>query len=146
MSDTQSALPESVAGPLEHWMDQLPALSIEEVVERTLTRTLMAATADDVLANPEAMGLEALSGEVVSILGISGCLPSRHKGGLSRYLVLDLERETTGEKVSVTCGSPYVVSRVFRLAELGALPARVRVLALDSSANPGQTSLWLVKP
>jgi hypothetical protein len=131
---------------LELKLDQLPALSIDEVVERTLTKTLNATTAEDVLADPEAVGLGDYAGKVLTLLAVAGALPSAYKTGPSRFIVVDCIDNETGGRFSATCGSPYVISRALRLAELGLLPAQVRVVELESTANPGQSSLWLVKP
>ncbi|MHB8506286.1 MAG: hypothetical protein ACYDEN_11330 [Acidimicrobiales bacterium] len=146
MSDTPSNLPVVATQAMEARLDRLPALDVEDVIERTLTRTLSATTAEEVLADPEARGLRDFVGRVITITGVAGALPSRYDTGLSRYLVVDVEDETTGTKGVVTVGSPFVAARVLRLVELGALPARVRVVELESASNPGQASLWITKP
>lgn len=130
---------------LEGRLDQLPALSIEDVTERTIQRTMAATTADDVLADPQAKGLEAFTGQVITINKVLGALPSDFQTGLTRYLVLEIARSDTGELDVVTTGSLFVVSRVFKLMELNALPAKVRVLELESKNKKGQSSLWIVK-
>jgi hypothetical protein len=83
-------------------------------------------------------------GENVIIVGIDGWLPSDIKSGLGRYIVLSCIDPATGEHFTATTGSPYVITRALRLAELGALPVEVRVVELESKSNPNQSSLWIV--
>ena len=141
---TPATIPAAAA--IERYLDALPVLSIEELTERTLTQTLNATTIEDVLKNPEAAGLEDYNGQVLRVDRIAGVLPSTYQTGPTRYVVIDCVPDTTGEPVSITCGSPYVMTRLFRAAELDAFPVRVRVIALESVSNPGQSSLWIVKP
>lgn len=125
-------------------LDQLPALSVDDVVERTLTATLNATTVDQVFKNPQAMGLRDLVGETLLLVAISGWLPSDIKTGLGRYVVLDCVLVRTGEHITCTTGSPYVITAAVRAMELGALPVKVKVVELESRSNPSQGSLWLV--
>jgi hypothetical protein len=145
---TKDNLPQVATGTeaIEQAMDTLPALSTDDVVERTLSRTMNATTAEDVLADPGAVGLADYVGRVIELVAVAGVLPSRYDSGLSRYVVMDIVDPDTGEKVSVTVGSTYIISRALKLAQLGALPCKVRVLELESASNPGQSSLWIVKP
>jgi hypothetical protein len=140
-------LPEIVSawGELESQLDALPTLDIEQLADRTISRILTASSPDEVLANPEPTGLGTFAGDVVILHSITGCMPSAFTTGPSRYIVLDITDEHTGEQLSVTCGSPYVIAAAFALQRLGELPTRCRVLALDSKSNPGQKSLWIVK-
>lgn len=143
---TTDNLPSTTAGSdaLLAKLDNLPALSVDDVIERTLTRALSAGTAEEVLSNPEAMGLRDLVGQTVIVNGIDGWLPSDIKGGLGRYVVLSCTDPETGERFTATTGSPYVITRALRLAELDALPQLVRVVELESKSNPNQSSLWIV--
>lgn len=145
MSDTRPNLPEPAIRALDAGLEKLPAMSVDDVIERSLAATLNAGTVDDVLADPESRGLRDLAGRVVTLHGILGALPSSKKGPLNRYVVLDVEDEATGERGAASTGSLYVVARALRLLELDAYPVKVRVVELESTANPGQSSLWITK-
>jgi hypothetical protein len=142
---TKLPVPASSMSALEDRLDELPALDTAEVVERTLARILSAEDAATIFADPEAMGLRDLVGREVELVGIAGCLPSRHGQGPSRYLVLECADPATGERFAVTTGSVYAMAAAVRAWEAGLLPQRVRVVELESASNPGQTSTWLVK-
>ena len=144
---TATNLPATIdqVGALESRMDSLPALDTATVVERTLSRILNATAAADIFANPESQGLRDWSGKVIVVNAVAGCLPSNKKGALSRYLVLDCVDPETGEAFAATTGSLYACSAALRAAEVGALPATLRVVELESASNPGQTSVWLVR-
>jgi len=133
-------------GELEAMLDDLPVLDVEELAERTIAKTLAATSLDEILENPEAIGLRKFAGYIVIIHGIAGCMPSNYDTGPGRYMVLDITDELTGEVLAVTCGSAYVMARVFALLKTGQLPARVRVIELESKNKKGQTSLWVTKP
>lgn len=140
-------LPEIVSawGELESVLDSLPVLDVEQLADQTMARLLGASTPDTILANPEPTGLGEYAGDAIIVHDITGCIPSAYETGPSRYIVLDITDEHTGENLSVTCGSPYVMAAAFSLKRTGNLPQRCRVLALDSKSHPGQKSLWLVK-
>ena len=144
---TSNNLPEKVsaADQLEEKLDQLPALDTAEVVERTLNRILTGTTAEAIFANPESAGLRDMAGRVIIVNAVAGCLPSKMKSGLSRYVVLDCTDPETGEAFAATTGSMYAVAAALRAAAAGLLPQRLRVVELESASNPGQTSVWLVK-
>ena len=144
---TSNNLPErvSAADQLEEKLDQLPALDTTEVVERTLRRILNGESAEAIFANPESAGLRDMAGRVIIVNAVAGCLPSKMKSGLSRYVVLDCTDPDTGESFAATTGSMYAVASALRAAAAGLLPQRLRVVELESASNPGQTSVWLVK-
>ncbi|WP_343576706.1 hypothetical protein [Mycobacterium sp.] len=146
MPDTPAVTDSRNLDRLERAIDLIPIMSVDDLVARTLERALNADSVEDVLADPEAVGLRDLVGQVVTLERVAGALPSTYTTGPTRYIILDVTPETTGTPMSVTCGSPYVISRAIRLAELGALPTRVRVLELESASNPGQSSLWITRP
>ena len=135
----------SAAEALEERLDQLPALDTTEVVERTLERILAATTAEAIFSNPESVGLRDRAGSVIIVNKVVGCLPSKMKSGLSRYVVLDCTDPDTGENFAATTGSLYATAAALKAAEQGLLPQALRVVELESASNPGQTSVWLVK-
>ena len=145
-SDTTVPATVDVVGALETRMDALPALDTSEVTERTLSRMMDATTLETLFASPESSGLADYAGRVITLEAVVGCLPSTKRGALTRYLVLSCTDNETGERVTLTTGSLYAATAALRAHELGLLPAQLRVLELESVANPGQTSLWLVKP
>lgn len=131
---------------LETRLDQLPVFDLEGLAERTIANTLSATTPEEVLADPSAAGLDDFADRVVYLVAITGALPSAYDTGPTRYVTLDIADPDTGEHHTVTTGSPYVMSRAFKLADMGALPCLVRVLQLESKNNSGRTSLWITKP
>jgi hypothetical protein len=145
MSNTK--IPEKlVAGQsLERYLDQLPALDVTDVVERSMDRILNATSPEEAAANPEAMGLRDWAGKKLVVYGVAGALPSQLKTGPSRYIVLDCADPETGERFSVTTGGAYAMATALKYWEAGWYPERFRVVELESASNPGQTSLWLVK-
>ena len=146
MGNTNLPAEVSAVDAIEMWLDTFPAMDIDEVSERTLARTLSATTMDDVLRDPTGTGIKTLDGDVLTILEVVGVLDSEFESRFRKYVVLDVMNETTGEKMTVTGGGDYVLSRVFQAYKLGALPFRARVLCLESRSHPGRTSVWLVKP
>jgi len=137
--------PSAAALALEERLDALPDLDTTEVTDRTLARILGATTAEEIFSNPEASGLRDRAGSVIILNKVVGCLPTKMKSGLSRYVVLDCTDPDTGEVFAATTGSLYAVAAALKAAEQGLLPQRLRVVELESAANPGQTSVWLVK-
>lgn len=145
MTDSNLPIAGDRMADIEQRMDALPAMNTAQVVERTLTRILNASQAEEIFANPESQGLRDWAGRVIVLNNVAGCLESTKKGPLSRYLVLDCTDPETGVMFAATTGSTYAVTAALRAKELGLLPQRLRVVELESTANPGQTSLWLVK-
>ena len=135
----------SAVEALEARLDNIPALDTSEVVERTLSRILNGDNAEAIFANPESVGLRDRAGSVIILNAVAGCLPSKMKSGLSRYVVLDCTDPETGEQFAATTGSLYAASAALRAQEAGLLPQTLRVVELESASNPGQTSVWLVK-
>jgi hypothetical protein len=135
----------SAAEALELRLDKLPALDLTDVVERTMSRIINAASPEEAAANPESQGLRDLAGRTIVVHDILGCLPSTMKTGPSRYIVLDCTDTESGERLTTTTGSVYAVGTALRYWEMGWFPATFRVVELESASNPGQSSLWLVK-
>lgn len=135
----------SASEALEARLDALPALEVDDVVERTLERILGAQSPEEAAANPEAMGLRDWAGKTIVVNALSGCLPSSMKTGPSRYIILDCTDPSSGERFSVTTGGAYAMATALKYWEAGWFPATFRVVELESASNPGQTSVWLVK-
>lgn len=135
--------PSDAAAELDAMIEALPDLESEDLMERTLSRTLNATEVVDIFANPELEGFLNLIDHDLVLRAVLGHLPSRYVDG-QKYLVYDVLDESTGERLTVASGSPYVASSALRAAALGKLPVECRALALDSREKPGQQSLWLV--
>jgi hypothetical protein len=135
--------PADAAAELDIMITALPDLESEDLMERTLARTLNATEVVDIFANPELEGFLNLIDHDLVLRDVLGHLPSRYVDG-QRYLVYDVLDESTGEHLTVASGSPYVASSALRAKALGKLPVECRALALDSRDKPGQQSLWLV--
>lgn len=135
--------PADAAAELDAMIVALPDLESEDLMERTLARTLNATEVVDIFANPELEGFLNLIDHDLVLRDVLGHLPSRYADD-QKYLVYDVLDESTGEHLTVASGSPYVASSALRAKFLGKLPVECRALALDSRDKPGQQSLWLV--
>lgn len=140
----QLVQPGDAAAELDRMVLALPNLENDDLTEQTLARIMMADTEEDIFANPELEGFLNLLGRPLVLLDVLGHLPSRYEGS-ARFLVYSVLDETTGEKLTVASGSPYVAVSALRAKQVGKLPAKVRAMALDSKEKAGQSSLWLVK-
>lgn len=140
----QLVQPGDAAAELDRMVLALPNLENDDLTEQTLARIMMADTEEDIFANPELEGFLNLLGRPLVLLDVLGHLPSRYEGS-ARFLVYSVLDETTGEKLTVASGSPYVAVSALRAKQLGKLPTKVRAMALDSKEKQGQQSLWLVK-
>ena len=122
-----------------------PVVPPDELEGRTLVRTLTAETATAVLAAPESVALDDITGEPFWLMGISFFTYSQVKDRENDlYVYLDCYWDD-GRGFSATTGSPFVISRVHRLSELGVLPRRVMSILVESRRNSGQSSLWIVE-
>ena len=135
--------PADAAAELDVMILALPDLEQDDLTARTLARTLNATELADIFANPDLEGFLNLIDHDLVLRDVVGHLPSRYVDG-QRYLVYDVVDESTGERLNVASGSPYIASSALRAKALGKLPAPVRALALDSREKSGQQSLWLV--
>lgn len=114
------------------------------IAERTISRTMAAETPEQLLADPEAGGLRDHVGEVLTITQVLGIAPSALAGG--GYYIIFEATKPDGEILTLTTGSQFAASRIAMLAAKGWLPRTIRVVELESTSNPGQSSLWIVDP
>jgi hypothetical protein len=122
-----------------------PFVSIDEMEGMSLQRTLAASTATAVLAEPESHALDEMTGEPFWLQGIDFFTFSQVKGHeADLYAYLNCYWDN-GAGFTVTTGSPFVITRVHRLAELQVLPRRVMSILVESKRNQGQASLWIVE-
>lgn len=135
--------PGDAAAELDRMITALPDLANDDLTEQTLSRIMNATDLEDIFANPELEGFLNLLGKPLVLLDVLGHLPSQYDGA-AKFLVFSVLDETTGERLTVASGSPYVAVSALRAKTLGKLPAKVRAMALDSKDKPGQQSLWLV--
>ena len=113
------------------------------LIERSLNRIMNATTAEEALSDPESAGLRDYSGKVITIVGVVGIMPSAIKTS-DFYLIFEARTKVGGGVETLTTGSPYAASRIIKCAAEGWLPRRVLVMELESTSNPGQSSLWIV--
>lgn len=116
---------------------------VEQLAERSIERAMNAATPEELLADPESGGLRDLAGQAITITAVLGIMPSTIKDG-DYYIVFEAATPPNGELSILTTGSRFAAARIATLAAKGWLPRAVRVVELESTANKGQSSLWVV--
>jgi len=119
-------------------------VAVDEMEGLTIARTLTAETATAVLAEPESHPLDEMTGEPFWVDGIDFFTYSQVKGRESDLYAYINAHWDDGRGFQATTGSPFVISRVHRLSELGVLPRRVMSVLVESKRNAGQSSLWVV--
>lgn len=140
---TPTPAPEVLPAIPEH-LRGLPVLTGgEDLVARTIERILHAETPEQALADPDAQGVRDLVGQIVILRELVGIMPSAIREG-DWYVVLEAANVVTGQVITLTSGSVYVVAAAAKMHRQGWLPRPVRIVELESASNPGQSSLWLV--
>jgi hypothetical protein len=134
----------SAAEILAEKLENYPILDPETIDERTMLKTLSAASAEDVGAMPDTASLDSITGEPFYLLGIEGCLPSEIKGRADDFYYLLACKWDDGRHFTASTGSRFCITRAIRWDELGALPRRVMSVSLESKRDSSRTSLWLV--
>lgn len=121
----------------------IPIISdTDELTMRTIERSMSATTPEELLSDPDAGSLRDLVGQIITVTGVVGIMPSKYNTA-NYYLVFEAIT-TEGQAPSIlSTGSPYAASRIAVLVAKGWAPRRVRVIELESAANPGQSSLWV---
>ena len=115
----------------------------DELVLRTIERTLAATSVEELLSDPDAGSLRDLVGQIIIPTAVVGIMPSKYTTG-AYYLVFEAITDPERPPATLSTGSPYAASRIATAAAKGWLPRRMRVLELESASNPGQSSLWVV--
>ena len=122
----------------------LPIITdIEALVEASMLKILTAESVEELLANPETASLRDYSGKVLTFTDVTGILPSQIRQG-DYYCIVEAIDEGSGQRLTLTTGSPYAGGRLAVAKAKGWLPRRMRVLEMESASNPGQSSLWVV--
>lgn len=126
------------------WLRGVPIITDAlALVERSMERILSAETAEELLADPDSIGLKDIIGQFVTPTTVIGIAPSTIREG-DYYVIFDGVYGPRQEIRTFTVGSPYAGGRIVKAHLKGWLPRRMRVVALESAANPGQSSLWVV--
>ena len=132
-----------VAGSPPKYLAGIPIYDgTEALAERSIERAMNARTPEELLADPESGGLRDYVGKPITINAVLGIMPSTINEG-DFYIVFEAVT-SDGELVTLTTGSRFAAARIATLAAKGWLPRAVRVVELESTANKGQSSLWVV--
>lgn len=144
---SKTNLPERKTGTelIAEIASQYRVVSFDEMEGLTIERTMMAETATQVLAAPESVSLDEHTGEPFWLIGIDFFAQSQVKGREDDVYAYINCYWDNGSGFQATTGSPFVISRVHRLAMLGVLPRRVMSVLVESKRNQGQSSLWIVE-
>lgn len=125
------------------WLAGIPVIDdTTDIEERTLARIMAAQSPEELLANPESIGLRDRVGQCLTFHRVEGLLPSTIRPG-DFYGLIEAVTDD-GELVSVTTGSPYALGRIVKAHLAGWLPRRMKVVELESTTHPGQSSLWVI--
>lgn len=122
--------------------DTLEAPDATEQASGIVRRIMDAKTAEDVLGESTVTHARDILDTPLQVLTVHWN-KSTLAEGLPIYAVLDCV-DDDGAPVTVTCGGVRVMAQVARLAELGALPARVRILESERPTAAGFRPLRLV--
>jgi hypothetical protein len=121
-----------------------PIISPEDFEGLGIQRALQAETLTAVLAMPESVSLDEITGTPFWLLGIDfftySAVKTREK---DLYAYINCYWDN-GVGFQATTGSGYALGRVHRCAQLNGLPRRVMSLLVESKRTPGQSSLWIV--
>jgi len=121
-----------------------PLINLDDDEGHSIMAALMAETAEEILMDPDSVGLRDITGEPFTLLGIDGVLESTIKGQEGRlYLRLRAARDD-GTTFQVTTGSDYAMARAIALDKALCLPRRVCAVEVESKSDPSRTSLWIV--
>lgn len=144
---SKTNLPERKTGTelIAEIASQYRIVSFDEMEGLTIERTMFAETATQVLAAPESVSLDELTGEPFWLIGIDFFAQSQVKGREDDVYAYINCYWDNGSGFRATTGSPFVISRVHRLAMLGVLPRRVMSVLVESKRNQGQASLWIIE-
>ena len=115
----------------------------EELIAASMDRIMNATTPEELLANPDSAGLRDLTGDVIEVTNVTGIMPSTLRPG-DYYLIFEAIIKPGAPPTTLTTGSPYAAGRIAKCYREGWLPRFMRVVQLESSTNPGQSSLWVV--
>ena len=115
----------------------------EALIEASMDKIINATTPEELLSNPDSAGLKDLTGEVIEVTGVTGIMPSTLRAG-DYYLIFEAIIKKGATPTTLTTGSPYAAGRIAKCYREGWLPRLMRVVQLESTSNPGQSSLWVV--
>jgi len=144
MAETTPKARTEVLPAVPAMLEGIPILSGgDDLIERTMDRLLNAATPEEMLADPDAYGIQDIAGQVITLTKIVGIAPSTIRGR-DWYIVLEALVGTPGRIVTLTTGSEFATAAAVGLHRKGFLPRRVRIVQLESATAPGNFSLWFV--
>lgn len=114
---------------LNQWLSERASAGNEAdaAIADIVSQVLSAGSVEEVLADIEAMGLQQLVGEIITIHD-GKWQRSTYEEGSPWYAVLDATRHSTGERRIMTTGAQTVIAQIVRLVQLDALPVRVKIV------------------
>lgn len=120
----------------------------KEIQRQIAARILDSENVDDVFAGlGEAIGWQELLGVPVEVHGFR-YMPTQFdeaEGGAPVFMVVDGVRLDDGSKVVLTNGGYNVMAQLTKLAQLGALPAIVKLELSEEKTKNNFRPLWLTK-
>jgi len=125
------------------WLAGVPIVTnMEQLVERSMQRTLQASTPGALFSDPDSVGLRDCVGKIITVTDVIGIMPSNIKGRESDYYLI-FEAVVDKELTTLTTGSPYAGGRIVKAFHEGWLPRELRVLEMQSAQDPTRSSLWV---
>lgn len=123
--------------PVQHQSDD----GAEGIVAAILSKM----TIEEVLTPASATALGELEGRPIIIHDVR-----RVEGGqnadLGFFLLVDVEDESTGNRMVCSTGAMNVVAQLAKAVEFDALPLSCQVKVTESKSNAGRMVQWLVTP
>lgn len=124
--------------------DQFEVVDLEAEEDFTISRTLSMDLATEILSAPESVSLDQITGEPFWLDSVNFFAKTTMKNAEHPYYVYLNCHWDDGRGFQGTTGSPFLMSRAVRLAQVQALPRRVMSVLVESRRNAGQASLWIV--
>lgn len=122
----------------------IPMVVEDDMSDIFADRILNAQTWDEAMELPETTGLRDLVDVNVQVLDATG-RPSTLKDGPGLYVVIDLVRQDTGERLAVTSGAKNVLALLARAHKDGKFPFFARVREVVSNQDANNRSTYLVR-
>lgn len=118
--------------------------SAEDVQRRIAERILDSETVDQVLSPSVATPWRSMLGTPVVVLGLTWRRSSFDESA-GVYAIVEAANPATGEPLTLTTGSFGVMVQLFKLWQMGALPATLQLLPLDKRTARGFEVFYLQK-
>lgn len=114
-----------------------------EAQKEIVKRILAAESADQVLGGSDAIHARDVLDVPFELRGVRFLRSSFEGSGPGIFAVMDAVLVTSGEVVAITCGGLNVMAQAAKLAQLGSLPADVKIVESDRPTAAGYRPMWL---